>query len=226
MIKAKSNTLFRAIPSSKSTTMKNIFADYITGTREWTYIRKRFTETEFRSTFTDILPNDILHDAALAFLATTHLDVMLFSVPMNRSVPPGMRRDVLFVRQDGDSEYWNMFSFLSDYPIRAFDYGHSGLMSEYDIIDLVETSNDAHQRALIETWFDINNWFRILTSWTWNASNEDIEDVINGRAQELNAAADDFVPELTPLQMQALGAQRMNQQQQQVFAQWSVLDLL
>jgi hypothetical protein len=210
--------------------MRDIFNGYTTGTREWTYDRKRFGEGEFRSTFEHLLPNDIIHDAAAAFLAVTHLDVLLFSVPMNRS-HPGLQRDVIFI-QRLDSQYWNMFSFMSFYdhrdPLnRVFEDAHSGALTEYDIIDLLEPANEMHQRAIIDTWFDINNWFEILQSYDLESLGE-IEDIINGQMPEpLNAAADEFVPELIPAQLEPEPEPEPQQlQQQQVFAQWSVLDLL
>lgn len=204
--------------TNKQHSMRDIFNGYTTGSREWTYDRKRFSEGEFRLTFENLLPNELIHEAAAAFLAVTHLDVILFSVPMNLS-HHGLQRDVLFIQQF-DSQYWNMFSFLSFYnhndPVnRAFENAHSGALSEYDIIDLIEPTNDAHQRALIETWFDINKWFDILQSYDLEGLGE-IEDLVNGCAPEpLNATADIFVPELAPSQLQPLQ-----------IAQWSVLDLL
>ena len=209
--------------------MRDIFHGYTTGSREWTYDRKRFSEGEFRSTFGHLLPNDIIHDAAAAFLAATHLDVLLFSVPMNRS-HPGLQRDVIFI-QRFESQYWNMYSFVSFYDIndplnRAFEDAYSGALTEYDIIDLVEPANEVHQRAIIETWFDINNWFDILQSYDLEGLGE-IEDIINGQIPEpLNAGADVFIPELTPAQLELEADQQQQQQQQQVFAQWSVLDLI
>jgi hypothetical protein len=209
--------------------MFDIFTNYTTGSREWTYSRKRFTEYEFRSAFEGLLPNGILHDAAAAFLAATHIDVFSFAVPMNRSVPLGMQRMALFIRQYDTSEYWNMFSFLGDNSlgaIRAFDDGHTGSMSEYDILDLIETRNDAHQRALIETWFNIDNWFGILTLYGNQQLHGEIEDVINGQAPEpLNPAADAFVPELAHhLQLQAI--QPRAQQVPVPVAYWDVRDLI
>lgn len=206
--------------------MIDIFTNYRTGPRHWTYTRKRFTEIAFRSTFERLLPNEILHEAAAAFLTTTHLDVLSFEVPMNRSVPNGMQRSVLFIQRYNESTYWNMFSFLGDNSvgaIRAFDDGHLGTMSEYDILDLIETQNETHQRALIETWFDIDNWFRTLTLYS-NDLHGEIEDIINGQAPEpLNPAADAFVPELAHhLQLQAIQPRA----QQVPVAYWDVRDLL
>lgn len=223
MIKTKLNTYCIGKPilptTNKQHSMRDIFIGYKTGSREWTYDRKRFSEGEFRLVFGPILPNELIHEAAAAFLAVTHLDVILFSVPMNLS-HPGLQRDVVFIQQF-DSQYWNMFSFLSgtrsqnsDFN-RAFENAHSGALTEYDIIDLIEPTNDAHQQALIGTWFDIDNWFEILRSYDFENLDE-VEDIINGRAPEqLNAGADVFVPELAPSQLQPLQ-----------IAQWSVLDLL
>ena len=145
---------------------------------------------------------------------------------MNRSVPNGMQRSVLFIQRYNESTYWNMFSFLGDNSvgaIRAFDDGHLGTMSEYDILDLIETQNETHQRALIETWFDIDNWFRALTLYS-NDLHGEIEDIINGQAPEpLNPAADAFVPELAHhLQLQAIQPRA----QQVPVAYWDVRDLL
>ena len=77
--------------------MRDIFIGYKTGSREWTYDRKRFSEGEFRLVFGPILPNELIHEAAAAFLAVTHLDVILFSVPMNLSHPglPAIRFAIL-----------------------------------------------------------------------------------------------------------------------------------
>jgi hypothetical protein len=145
--------------------MRDIFNGYNTGDREWTFSRKSFTEHDFRQIFFRVLPNDILHDAALAFLHVDRIDVMIFSVPMD--VPEhsrNLRRNVLFIQRP-DSDYWTMFSFMwRQRPgvvggiVQAFaENAHTGNMSEYDILDMVEPMNEGHQGALMETWFDIDN---------------------------------------------------------------------
>ena len=208
--------------------MRDIFNNYNTGLREWTYERKLFEEGEFYSTFEALISNELQNEASTTFRVATHIDVMMFSVPMNRS-HAGLHRNVIFIQQI-NSQYWNMASFLSpdDYSEslnRAFDDAYSGMLCEYDIIDLIEPDNDKHQRVLIETWFDISNWFDILTSYEGIA---EIENIINGNAPEaLNAAADTFVPELTPLQLQALQMRALNLLQPAVpVAHWNVQDLL
>ena len=92
--------------------MRDIFNGYMTGNREWTFSRKQFTEAEFRAAFSRLLPNDILHDAALAFLQVDHLDMLSFGVPMD--VPEhsmNLRRNVLFIQRP-NSDYRTMFSFM------------------------------------------------------------------------------------------------------------------
>ena len=187
--------------------MRDIFNGYNTGDREWTFSRKRFTEGGFRTAFSRLLPNDILHDAALAFLHVDHIDVLSFSVPMD--VPDqssNLRRNVLFIQRP-DSDYWTMFSFMwRQRPgvvggiVQAFaENAHTGNISEYDILDMVEPMNEGHQGALMETWFDIDNWFEILRIHELeNIHDIDaIENITNGRApRNLDARADEFVPEI------------------------------
>lgn len=187
--------------------MRDIFNGYNTGDREWTFSRKRFTEGGFRTAFSRLLPNDILHDAALAFLHVDHIDVLSFSVPMD--VPDqssNLRRNVLFIQRP-DSDYWTMFSFMwRQRPgvvggiVQAFaENAHTGNISEYDILDMVEPMNEGHQGALMETWFDIDNWFEILRIHELeNIHDIDaIENITNGRApRDLDARADEFVPEI------------------------------
>jgi len=208
--------------------MIDIFNGYSTGNREWTFSRKRFTEHEFRTAFFRLLPNDILHDAALAFLFATHVDVMNFSVPMaNQVADTNYRRNVLFVQRPG-SDYWTMFSFMwiqrvgvVEGLVSAFaENAHTGNMSEYDILDMIEPMNDAHQWALMETWFDINNWFDILRrhDLETNRDIDTIENITNGRApRDLDVRADEFVPELADIlqapQIQAAHAAHAAQQQ-------------
>lgn len=187
--------------------MRDIFNGYNTGDREWTFSRKHFTEREFREAFFRLLPNDILHGAALAFLYIDHIDVLSFSVPMD--VPDrssNLRRNVLFVERPG-SDYWTMFSFMWRQRagvvggiVQAFaENAHTGNMSEYDMLDMVEPMNEGHQGALMETWFDIDNWFEILRIHELeNIHDIDaIENITNGRApRDLDARADEFVPEI------------------------------
>ena len=209
--------------------MRNIFSEYSTGLREWTYARKRFEEGEFYSTFEALISNELQNEASTTFRVATHIDVMMFSVPMNRS-HAGLYRNVIFIQQQFNSQYWNMASFLSPGEYsgslnRAFGDAYLGMLCEYDIIDLNEPDNDNHQRVLIDTWFDINNWFDILTSYEGVA---EIENIINGNAPEaFNAAADVFVPELTHLQLQTLQRRALNLLQPAVpVAHWNVQDLL
>lgn len=187
--------------------MIDIFHDYNTGDREWTFSRKLFTESGFRAAFSRLLPNDILHDAALAFLHVTHIDVMSFSVPMDVSEHSrNLRRNVMFIQRPG-SDYRTMFSFMwRQRPgvvggiVEAFaENAHIGNMSEYDILDMIEPMNEGHQWALMETWFDIDNWFEILHMHELeNIHDIDaIENITNGRApRDLDARADEFVPEI------------------------------
>jgi hypothetical protein len=202
--------------------MRDIFNGYNTGDREWTFSRKRFTEREFREAFFRLLPNDILHDAALAFLYVDHIDVLSFSVPMD--VPDrssNLRRNVLFIQRPG-SDYRTMFSFMWRQRagvvggiVQAFaENAHTGNISEYDILDMVEPMNEGHQGALMETWFDIDNWFEILRIHELeNIHDIDaIENITNGRApRDLDARADEFVPEIAHVWQEH--AQQQQQQQ-------------
>jgi len=203
--------------------MIDIFNDYNTGDREWTFARKRFTEREFREAFFRLLPNDILHDAALAFLHTTHIDVLSFSVPMaNQVAHTNFRRNILFIQRPG-SDYFTMFSFMwiqreatVEGLTRAFaENAHTGNMSEYDILDMIEPMNEGHQWALMETWFDIDNWFEILRihNLELNRDIDAIERITNGIApRDLDARADEFVPELAHIWQEH--AQQQQQQQE------------
>jgi hypothetical protein len=191
--------------------MLDIFNYYNTGNRAWTFSRKRFTEGGFRTAFSRLLPNDILHDAALAFLHVDHIDVLSFCVPMGApnqtsNLSRNLRRNVLFIERPG-SDYWTMFSFMwRQRPgvvggiVQAFaENAHTGNISEYDILDMVEPMNEGHQGALMETWFDIDNWFEILRIHELeNIHDIDaIENITNGRApRDLDARADEFVPEI------------------------------
>ena len=209
--------------------MRDLFNNYNTGLREWTYHRKQFDERSFHATFDTVLPNEYLHAGAAAFLAVTHIDVLRFSVPMNGG-HPDLRRDVLFI-EIPNSQYWKMFSFMHTRNTDvdgAFDdnNAHSGALCEYDILDLIEPSNESHQRALIETWFDIDNWFETLRAYALENAGE-IEDVINGRAPEpLNAAADVFIPELIPMHLQMHQHHQHHQHQPAAIAAWNVRDLI
>jgi hypothetical protein len=203
--------------------MRDIFNGYNTGDREWTFSRKRFTEHDFRQIFFRLLPNDILHDAALAFLHVDHIDVLSFSVPMD--VPDqssNLRRNVLFIQRP-DSDYWTMFSFMwRQRPgvvggiVQAFaENAHTGNISEYDILDMVEPMNEGHQWALMETWFDIDNWFEILRIHELENINDidAIENITNGRAPRgLDARADEFVPEIANIWQEH--AQQQQEQEQ------------
>lgn len=201
--------------------MIDIFHDYNTGDREWTFSRKRFTERGFRAAFSRLLTNDILHDAALAFLHVTHIDVMSFSVPMDVSEHSrNLRRNVMFIQRPG-SDYRTMFSFMWRQRVgvvggivEAFaENAHIGNMSEYDILDMIEPMNEGHQWALMETWFDIDNWFEILHMHELeNIHDIDaIENITNGRApRDLDARADEFVPEIADIWQE-----HAQQQQQQ-----------
>jgi hypothetical protein len=88
-------------------------------------------------------------------------------------------------------------------------------MSEYAILDMIEPMNEGHQWALMETWFDIDNWFEILRihNLEVNRDIDAIERITNGIApRELNARADEFVPELAHVWQQ--------QQQEQERDDW------
>jgi hypothetical protein len=94
-------------------------------------------------------------------------------------------------------------------------------MSEYDILDLIEPANNRHQLALIDTWFDIDNWFDILA--VHDVANLDrLDNIINGYDPEhqLDAVADEFVPEIAPLFQNRQG------QGQGAVAYWNVRDLV
>ena len=186
--------------------MIDVFHDYNTGDREWTFSRKRFTEREFRKAFSRLIPNDILHDVALAFLHVTHIDILSFSIPMYVPEPLNLRRNVIFVQRPG-ADYWTMFSAMWRQRagvvggfVQAFaENAHIGNMAEYDIIDMIEPMNEGHQWALMETWFDIDNWFEILRIHELENVNDidTIENITNGRApRDLDARADEFVPEI------------------------------
>jgi hypothetical protein len=112
----------------------------------------------------------------------------------------------MFIERPG-SDYWTMFSFMwRQRPgvvggiVQAFaENAHTGNISEYDILDMVEPMNEGHQGALMETWFDIDNWFEILRIHELeNIHDIDaIENITNGRApRDLDARADEFVPEI------------------------------
>lgn len=80
-----------------------------------------------------------------------------------------------------------------------YENAQLGLMTEYEILDLVEPANDRHQRALIDTWFDIDNWFNILGVCDV-ADIPRLDNIVNGYDPErpLDPVADEFVPELGP----------------------------
>jgi hypothetical protein len=149
--------------------------------REWTFVQKHFTEREFREAFAQLLPTEILHDAALAFLHTNRIDVINFAVPMTNQYT-NLKRNVLFIQRPG-SNYFTMFSFMWVQPNdngwlgRAFAGNtRTGNMPEYAILGMIEPMNEGHQQALIETWFDVDNWFDMLLIHNINT----IENIING----------------------------------------------
>jgi hypothetical protein len=154
--------------------------------REWTFVQKYFTEREFREAFNRILPTDILHDAALAFLHTNRINVINFSVPVTVPVTSqhtNLKRNVVFIQRPG-SNYFTMFSFMwnqrndnVEEHRRAFaENARTGNMPEYAILGMIEPMNASHQQALMESWFDIDNWFEMLR--IYNIAT--IQNIING----------------------------------------------
>ena len=183
--------------------MRDIFSNYNTGERQWTFDHQTFTEEQFRDLFDQVLPNDILHNAAIAYTYYQRIAVRRFSVPMNS--PAGLCRDVYFVEVMG-SQYCDMFSCVyfqlspfAETLADHYDDAYIGLMTEYEILDLVEPANDIHQRALIDTWFDTDNWFGILSA-NNVADHPRLDNIVNGYDPErqLDPVADEFVPELGP----------------------------
>ena len=180
--------------------MRDIFSNYHTGHRQWTFEYQTFNEYEFRDLFEQVLPNNILHNAALAYMLYDRIAVRRFSIPMQSSA--GLCRDVYFVEITG-SQYCDMYScvyfHLSPFADTIADHyanAHIGIMTEYEILDLVEPTNDIHQRALIDTWFDIDNWFDILRT-NDVADHPRLDNIVNGYDPErqLDPVADEFVPE-------------------------------
>ena len=128
----------------------------------------------------------------------------------------------MFIQRPG-SDYWTMFSCMWRQRlgvvggiVQAFaENAHTGNMSEYDILDMVEPMNEGHQGALIETWFDIDNWFEILRIHELeNIHDIDaIENITNGRApRDLDARADEFVPEIAHILQERAEHQQQRQQ--------------
>lgn len=203
--------------------MRDIFYGYHTGERQWTFERQTFTEGEFRDVFVDVLSNEILHDAAAAFLNRDRITIYRFSAPIQSDFD--IQRDVFFVEVPG-SQYWNMQSCvyfqtspLSQTIANRYETAQLGLMTEYEILDMIEPTNNRHQIALIDTWFDIDNWFDILAAHD-DADRLDIDrldNIVNGYDPEhqLDPVADEFVPEIAPLHLN-----------QPAVAYWNVRDLV
>ena len=219
-----------------STTMRDIFSDYNTGDRQWTFERQTFTEYEFRDLFEDVFPNEVLHDAAAAYLYREWITVHRFSVPMQRH-PAALQRDVYFIEVPG-SQYCEMYSFVyfQTSPLAGmiadhYENAQLGLMTEYEILDLVEPTNDRHQRALIDTWFDIDNWFDILSVHDI-ADHPRLDNIVNGYDPErqLDPVADAFVPELGPMngmnEMNDMNGMNDMNENQGAIAYWDVRQLI
>lgn len=192
--------------------MRDIFSGYMTGDRQWTFESQTFTEAEFRDLFEQVLPNEILHAAAAAYLYRAHLTVLRFSVPMQR-YPANLSRDVYFIEVP-ESQYCDMYSCvyfntsLHTTMIREhYERAQIGLMTEYEMLDLIEPTNERHQRALIDTWFDIDNWFAILSSQQNMEDNLRIDNVlvniVNGYDPERqpDPIVDEFNPEFGAMNM-------------------------
>ena len=203
--------------------MRDIFHGYHTGDRQWTFERQTFTEGEFRYVFIDVISNEIFDDAAAAFLHRDRITIYRFSVPIQSELD--IQRDVFFVEVPG-SQYCDMQSCvyfqtspLSQTIADCYETAQLGLMTEYEILDMIEPTNDRHQIALIDTWFDIDNWFDILTA-HGDADIDRLDNIVNGNDPEhrLDAVADEFVPEIAPL--------FQNQQGQGAVAYWNVRDLV
>lgn len=206
--------------------MRDLFNGYSTGDREWTFEERAFTEGEFRDTFVDVLSNEILHDTAAAFLHRNRIAVLRFSAPMQSEID--LQRDIFFVEVPG-SQYCHMQSCiyfrtspLSQTIANCYETARLGLMTEYEILDLIEPANNRHQLALIDTWFDIDNWFDILAA-HGDAGIDRLDNIVNGYDPEhqLDPVADEFVPEIAPLFQN-----RQGQGGQGVVAYWDVRDLV
>ena len=206
--------------------MRDIFHGYHTGDRQWTFERVALTEDEFRDVFVDVLSNEISHDAAAAFLYRDRITIYRFSVPIQSEFD--LQRDVFFVEVPG-SQYYDMQSCvyfrtspLSQTIANCYETAQLGLMTEYEILDLIEPENNRHQIALIDTWFDVNNWFDILTVHNVAADlgrldMDRLDNIVNGYDPEhqLDPVADEFVPEIAHL-FHGQGA----------VAHWNVRDLV
>jgi hypothetical protein len=179
--------------------MFNIFAEYATGTREWTYYRKNFAESEFMLVLGRYLTPEIDAMVRERFDVASHIDVLMFAVPSSAR----MARKVVFVKRP-NSDYWAMFSVIgndAELVERSFvENSYRGNMTEYDIIDMIEPSNGVHQDTLITTWFDIDGWFNILGMYDGDVDTNRIyllEQYINGRpGMRLDPRADEFVPQI------------------------------
>jgi hypothetical protein len=154
------------ISSIERPTMRDIFSGYHTGDRQWTLEHQQFNEPEFRDLFGETLPNDMLARILAVFENCNLIVIRRFSVPMQGH--DGLCRDVYFIETPG-SDYCEMYScvYFQRSPFAGaiaehYENASIGLMTEYEILDLVEPANDRHQRVLIDTWFDIDGWFEIL----------------------------------------------------------------
>ena len=212
---------FLHLQQSIDNKMRDIFHGYHTGDRQWTFERRTFTEDEFRNAFVSVLSNEILHDASAAFLHRDRITIYRFSVPIQSELD--IQRDIFFVEVPG-SQYYDMQSCvyfqtspLSQTIADCYETAQIGLMTEYDILDMIEPTNNRHQIALIDTWFDIDNWFDILTAHDV-ADIDRLDNIVNGYDPEhrLDAVADEFVPEIAPLFQGGQGA----------VAYWNVRDLV
>jgi hypothetical protein len=185
--------------------MFDIFKSYNTGAREWPYLRKNFTESEFMLVLGRYLTPETETMVRSSFDVASHIDVLMFTVPSNAR----MARKVVFVKQP-KSDYWAMFSVIgndAELVERSFvNNSYRGNMTEYDILDMIEPSNGAHQDTLINTWFDIDSWFTILKRYDVNAADNLylLEEHINGRpGMRLDPRADEFVPKLPEAAIQS-----------------------
>jgi hypothetical protein len=178
--------------------MFDIFNNYNTGAREWTYSRKNFLESEFMLVIGRYLTPETDTMVRSRFDVVSHIDVLMFTVPSSAR----MGRKVVFVKRL-DSDYWAMFSVIgNDATLVEHSFvenSYRGNMAEYDILDMIEPSNSAHQDALITTWFDIDGWLTILRQYNVDATDNLylLEEHINGRpGMRLDPRADEFVPRL------------------------------
>lgn len=178
--------------------MFNVFNNYNTGAREWTYFRKNFVESEFMLTLGRYLTPEIEVMVRERFDVASHIDVLMFTVPSSAR----MARKVVFVKRP-NSDYWAMFSVIgndAELVERSFvENSYRGNMTEYDILDMIEPSNGVHQDVLITTWFDIDGWLTILRRYNLDRTDNlyPLEQHINGRpGARLDPSAVEFVPRL------------------------------